>query len=662
MHKISSECGYGVSEASNDPTNNDDNRRRRKGIIAAFVVAGLVVAGGVVGLVLLRPAEPGTTAAPVPSSSRPAPSTVDPVDLSEGSETSGSATSSTSAPPAEPLLLGIAGPVDAATGTLTGSIVSSRDGVNWSTDFTPSTTIRALAAGDETVIAVGETVAISSDGATWTEVNGGPTGARAIAYGDGRWIAVGDPTQAPSGRTVDNTFRFVTSTTTDGRTWKRQDHAAVLPEGGRMSVFGIAFGDDGWVVAGVGELGDSFVQVMATSEDGDTWVDPGAGEFAPVGAISWNGARWGQVGGRVDYFAAPPTAALLSSSSDDLDSWTTVDAEPAGALLDNLTCSGDRGWLAVGSDASLTAGERPADLYRSADLVSWTKVGRPEVGGLADVVAYRDSSAPSAEVCAVGTGSAEPAGTDPAGTDPDDCTFQPAKFGTGPAWLEAAPEGSTGCPEMLATWQRYESWTGPTEGQLLFATLYDGSRCGISNFPPSEAGRQLDDGSIGRCELTDGRSFVLWRGAAGQKITQDGRDVGTTGEPAPPTTLQSSTSGPAAAPGRTVTGDLGLSVRLTRPACDGTGIVVLFSAIDPAVYAAEVQEALDANPGAAYLRTDQACSSLTQASEAGDPIYAVYRVGGTTQSAVCAAVAAAGNGAYGKWLDNTGDADARIAC
>ena len=101
---------------------------------------------------------------------------------------------------------------------------------------------------------------------------------------------------------------------------------------------------------------------------------------------------------------------------------------------------------------------------------------------------------------------------------------------------------------------------------------------------------------------------------------------------------------------------------MTRPACDGTGIVVLFSAVNPTAYAAEVHEALDANPGAAYLRTDQSCSSLTQATEAGDPIYAVYRVGGTGKLAVCAAVAATGNGAYGKWLDNSGDAAARIDC
>ena len=51
-----------------------------------------------------------------------------------------------------------------------------------------------------------------------------------------------------------------------------------------------------------------------------------------------------------------------------------------------------------------------------------------------------------------------------------------------------------------------------------------------------------------------------------------------------------------------------------------------------------------------YLRTDQSCRSLSQATAAGD---AVYRVAGTDPAGVCAAVTAARGGTYGKWLDNT---------
>ena len=664
----------GVTDASSDPTpvgpsDKDDDRRRRKAIIAAFVVAALVIAGAVAGFLLLRPDDPASTAAPVPPASTTVQTTVEPVDLTERTEsaaasasTSPSSTPLSSTPPAaaEPILVGIAGPIDPTTGSMTGSIVSSPDGVTWSTDFTPSTTIRALAAGDGTVIAVGDTVAITSDGVKWTEVKGGPTTARGIAYGDGRWIAVGDPAQPPSARNTDNTFRFVTSTTTDGRSWQRKEHTAELPGGGRMSVSGIAFGNDG-----VGGLRSCRGGRQRRAGDGR---QQGWRNLARSGRGQRVRPRWrrllerrGLGAGRRPHrlLPEPGQRCPLASNSKDLDSWTTVDAKPAGALLDNLTCSGDRGWLAVGSDAPLTAVDRPANLYRSADLVSWTEVGRPEVGGLADVVAYRDNKTASAKVCGIAGRPAQA----PAGTDPTDCAFELGKFGSGQAWLDV-PDGATGCAQALKTWKQYESWTGPTEGLLLFASLPDGSRCSISNFPPSDIGRQLDDGSIGKCELTDGRTFVVWRGEAGQKLTQDGRDVSTAGAPGAPTTGQS-TAGPAAGgavTGGTVTGDLGLSVPMTRPACDGTGIVALFSAVNPAAYAAQVQQALDANPGAAYLRTDQSCASLTQATEAGDPIYAVYRVGGTGKPEVCGVVAAAGNGAYGKWLEDSGDAAARIDC
>lgn len=67
------------------------------------------------------------------------------------------------------------------------------------------------------------------------------------------------------------------------------------------------------------------------------------------------------------------------------------------------------------------------------------------------------------------------------------------------------------------------------------------------------------------------------------------------------------------------------------------------------------------NPGSQYLRTDQSCPSLRQSKD-GNPIYAVYRLAGRTQGEVCAAVRAAGSGAYGKWLDYTTDPDYVIPC
>ena len=97
--------------------------------------------------------------------------------------------------------------------------------------------------------------------------------------------------------------------------------------------------------------------------------------------------------------------------------------------------------------------------------------------------------------------------------------------------------------------------------------------------------------------------------------------------------------------------DLGLQVPISRPACDGTGIVVLGSAYTPGQYRQQVERMLSLNPGASYLRTDLACPSLAQEKD-GNPIYAVYRVAGKTVGQVCAAVAAAGDGTYGRWLSD----------
>lgn len=125
---------------------------------------------------------------------------------------------------------------------------------------------------------------------------------------------------------------------------------------------------------------------------------------------------------------------------------------------------------------------------------------------------------------------------------------------------------------------------------------------------------------------------------------------GATAPPTYPAPTALPTSEPAA------TGDLGLSIPMSIPPCDGRGIVVLSSITTPGKYAEGVRRALAQFPGSSYLRTDMACSSLKPRYN-GNLIYAVYRPGGRTERELCGAVAAAGNGAYGKWLDNTTDDD-----
>lgn len=108
--------------------------------------------------------------------------------------------------------------------------------------------------------------------------------------------------------------------------------------------------------------------------------------------------------------------------------------------------------------------------------------------------------------------------------------------------------------------------------------------------------------------------------------------------------------------------DLGLSVSISSPACDGAAAVILASATDPARYAADVQAALDAHPGAQYLRTDRSCGSLRDRDDDGNAIYAVYRVVGHGMGDLCAALPGQPTGSYGKLLDDTSDPSRPITC
>ena len=59
------------------------------------------------------------------------------------------------------------------------------------------------------------------------------------------------------------------------------------------------------------------------------------------------------------------------------------------------------------------------------------------------------------------------------------------------------------------------------------------------------------------------------------------------------------------------------------------------------------------------------CAAQAKTTDTGNPIYAVFALGGATgatRNQVCAAVRAAGGNAYGKRLDTTTDPGHTIAC
>ena len=170
------------------------------------------------------------------------------------------------------------------------------------------------------------------------------------------------------------------------------------------------------------------------------------------------------------------------------------------------------------------------------------------------------------------------------------------------------------------------------------------------------AGRTNGDTSYTEAEAKAGINLVL-----GSTVTSP---TGTPPLPAPlPTSNPAPTTQPPPIPPHRLAqqlpptqqprppGDLGLPTPISNPPCNGQVIVILGNITTPGLYAAGVQQLLDAHPGAYYLRTDQSCPSLRRANEAGNPIYAVFEP--TTPGEVCKAVRLAGGGAYGKWLGIT---------
>jgi cell division septation protein DedD len=121
------------------------------------------------------------------------------------------------------------------------------------------------------------------------------------------------------------------------------------------------------------------------------------------------------------------------------------------------------------------------------------------------------------------------------------------------------------------------------------------------------------------------------------------------------------TSSPPAVP-VTPTGSLDVWVPMTRPACDGSWVVFLGAATDPAAYEADVRTLLSSQPTAKYVLTQGSCSSMRQALPDGTLIYTVYVGPYPDQAAACSARAAIGGAAYVKRMDDVTPADQLWQC
>lgn len=115
-------------------------------------------------------------------------------------------------------------------------------------------------------------------------------------------------------------------------------------------------------------------------------------------------------------------------------------------------------------------------------------------------------------------------------------------------------------------------------------------------------------------------------------------------------------------PVHTLSGDLGVSRPITRPACNGQFVVFVGAAVHPPTYQTEVQHLLDTYPGSEYLRANDTCPSLRARNDAGNEIYGVYFGPFTTHELACRAQDSWGGTSYVKVLDTVTDPDMITDC
>jgi serine/threonine-protein kinase len=135
--------------------------------------------------------------------------------------------------------------------------------------------------------------------------------------------------------------------------------------------------------------------------------------------------------------------------------------------------------------------------------------------------------------------------------------------------------------------------------------------------------------------------------------------------------LQSGRSSEGGAPGQTAApsatgvagkGDLKVSAPITNPACDGTYIVIVGSAVNPDNYAKDVQEFLNLNPASKYLHAPSTgCGSLRTHFNNAE-IYSVFYGPFDSKDKACAQKNTSGGDSFVRRLDNTSSSDRAVSC
>ncbi|MGQ0479900.1 MAG: hypothetical protein ACT4O0_02550 [Pseudonocardia sp.] len=222
----------------------------------------------------------------------------------------------------------------------------------------------------------------------------------------------------------------------------------------------------------------------------------------------------------------------------------------------------------------------------------------------------------------------------------------------GPVELSAAQvPAQRGRPRALS-----HSSTGLVAGALV-GVLTIGALCAVLLARHEDAGARPAPGQSGLAQPAPAPPLPEAPPPAAPPVPAPGPSAAGTPVPAP---------GPSAAPPGAdqadASGDLGLSVPISRPRCEGGFGVFIAAAVRPDAYRSEVADALSRHTGASYLLAEQACSSLRGRTAAGHSIYAVYYGPYPTLRAACAARSSLGGANYVRRLDNSSPAGHALRC
>jgi hypothetical protein len=217
-------------------------------------------------------------------------------------------------------------------------VLTSPDGVAWTSRAVPlpagaalqgvaGTAQRLIAVGSEPAPFPGSQTAViltSIDGgATWAQVAQGAYAAAldAVAWSGTRFVTVGTALGQINAQPI-------VLTSTDGLVWTSQ----ILNLGALSSLFDIAWGGSRFVA--VGYSGG------ATSIDGVTWQQTGAGVLAANHAIAWSGSRFLSCG------------TVYCQVSTDGIQWVTTQLPGVGPNTYGVVWNGTR-WVVVGTNSYL---------------------------------------------------------------------------------------------------------------------------------------------------------------------------------------------------------------------------------------------------------------------------------------------------------------------